>query len=278
METFDGEFRARRPEDKTPDEIQDRLSFLIAARTPEMDGYLLSPASTLPSRVGEIAHLGVYRVVELAESAIREMNRRRAVSSCLLVRGAFETACLVYELMRRVEEFTEGNDSTKIGPLDDFVNNTLLGSKSKEFFLFEEFTSVNVLTHIQKLSKTLDVPLEGYYDRLSEYCHPNSHGMIGLYAIRHNACVAQFAELNDKAERGAMTWCVNALAVALGLMEEGLKQWLKASDKLAVLAEKHIFDRGSWPKDTPYPVTPEMREWLRAEAIRLENERSSDKP
>lgn len=277
MGRFTDEFKLFWP-DASPSAIEARLSVLEACLVTEMDGYLLSPVSKLPSKIGELVILGTYRVVELSDSAIREMSQRRVVSSCLLVRGAFETACLVYEVVRRADGAVELNDPGGVADLREFVDRTLFGSKSKDHALFEQFAAINVLTHIQKLSKKLDVPFSGFYDGLSEYCHPNAHGMIGLYTTRHHAAVTNFTQRNESAERQALSWCLAALNTALDLVDDGAKRWDSVADPLAGLAEEEVYRAGAWPSDTPYPVTREMRVWLRAEAARMLAERSDGGP
>ena len=270
METFDSAFRERHGQKHDwIQRIDEGLGFVGAARAAEIDGYLLSPASTSPALVGELLHLGVYRVTELAESAIRELNRHRVVSGCLLARGAFETSCFVYELVRRVDALLKGKPKVRaemLETLETFAKAGLYGSRSEELAAFKDFRAHNVLNHIQALSKKYDVPFDKCYDRLSEYCHPNANGMLLLYTTKHGAAVAHFTERNEEEADIAIAWCLAAMATALDMMEDSLRQWLDVRDQLAQVAEKVIFDRGTWPKDTPYPVTAEMREALRRAA------------
>ena len=267
MELFAEVFKARHGGSSPCSSVEESLDRLAKGRAKEMDGYLLSPVSQLPSQLGEIMHCGVYRAVELGESSIREMNSRSVVSSCLLVRGVFGTGCLLYESMRRVEVAVNANDLEAFADLHTFIGRTLYGSKSKDLRIFPEIESVNVLTIIKQLSSKIKdgEMFMGFYDRLSEFCHPNSHGMMLLYTERHHAAVAHFTERNEDREHGAMTLAVNALATGLDLVGEALRSWLASTDILAGLVEEAIHIKGTWPADTPYPVTQEMRDRLRAE-------------
>src|SRR5205807_878790 len=57
------------------EDIDSALAELQARKVAEIDGYLLSPVSSIPSKVADLLQLGTRRSVDLAESAIREMNR-----------------------------------------------------------------------------------------------------------------------------------------------------------------------------------------------------------
>ncbi|MEQ1760350.1 MAG: hypothetical protein ABL986_18695 [Vicinamibacterales bacterium] len=50
--------------------IHDGLERLIERKVPEIDGYLLSPVSSLPSKVADVLQLGIRRTIDLTESAI----------------------------------------------------------------------------------------------------------------------------------------------------------------------------------------------------------------
>src|SRR5262245_50297168 len=80
------------------DAIDTALRELAARKVPETDGYLLSPVATLPSRIADLLQLGTRRTIDLAESAIREINLQQVNSSCLLARAVLETCCLMLYL------------------------------------------------------------------------------------------------------------------------------------------------------------------------------------
>ena len=94
MERFSGAIRSAYEEHECPPDIHEALGRLIERKVPEIDGYLLSPVSSLPSKVADVLQLGTRRTIDLTESSIREINREQVISSCLLVRGVLETACL----------------------------------------------------------------------------------------------------------------------------------------------------------------------------------------
>ena len=54
---------------------------------------------------------------------------------------------------------------------------------AKDFRLSEEIEARNVITIIERLTKKLDLPLMCYFERLSEFAHPNYHGMMATYTV-----------------------------------------------------------------------------------------------
>ena len=63
---------------------------------------------------------GVRRTVDLTDSAIREINGRNVIASCMLVRGVLETSCLLWDLIRRVEPIVEDGDVTGLEKLNKY--------------------------------------------------------------------------------------------------------------------------------------------------------------
>jgi hypothetical protein len=117
-------------------------------------------------------------MIELTEAAIWEINRRDLVTSALLARATLETSCMLWGVMFRVEEVAKSGDTAKLADFYPLMDKSLLGGKAKDFRVSEGIEARNVITIIEKLTKKLDVPLMGYFERLSEFAHPNYHGMM----------------------------------------------------------------------------------------------------
>src|SRR6266478_6959383 len=97
--------------------IEERLPKLAALRIAESDGYALSPVAKLPSKVAILMQGGLRRTLELSETAVQEMLAQHIINMCVLVRAAFETACLLYDVVRKAEEVVEKED---VQALDTF--------------------------------------------------------------------------------------------------------------------------------------------------------------
>ena len=222
MERFSKAIQSAYEENECPP-IEEALGRLIERKVPEIDGYLLSPVSILPSKVADVLQLGTRRTIDLTESSIREINREQVISSCLLVRGVIETACLMWNLTRQVTKAVRaGSDLTD---LNTKAENTLLGSgpKAKTFKFFENHVVQNILTIIQRLDKELDAPYAGFYEGLSERAHPNALGMVLVYAETHKARVTTFTDKKGSRVKGPLSLSLSALTSSLRSIHQPLK-------------------------------------------------------
>lgn len=168
----------------TPDQIELVLEDLLKRKIRRVDLRTISPVAGVPLKVFQLFQIGLWRTTELAEAAVRELNREHVSSSHVLVRAVYETCALMLETIRRVEELVNSGDVAKVNDLDGFLKDVLLGSKSKEWSFSEEYAARNVLTLLQKLTKATGLNLMGFYETLSERAHPNYLGMLAVYHRR----------------------------------------------------------------------------------------------
>jgi hypothetical protein len=179
MALFDESIRRQFPEHNGPEDIETALDAMRKLKLLECDGIALSPVSTAPAKVIILLQGGLRRTIELTEATIREINLRNLVSSALLSRGTLETACLLWDVMNVIEEVVASGDRAEVQRLlEETLSKSLFGGKAKEVMLDEAVEARNVITIIQRLSKKFHVPLFGFFERLSEYAHPNYHGMM----------------------------------------------------------------------------------------------------
>jgi hypothetical protein len=163
METFSATVRQTHARDNRCDEIDAALAQLAQRKVQEIDGYLLSPVSSLPSKIADLLQLGTRRAIDLAESAIREMNLQQVNSSCLLVRAVLETCCLMLYVSEQVRQTVQEPAKANFDKLNEFAANMLIGSgpKAKTFYFREGYVVTNILTIIEKLDKKLETPFMG---------------------------------------------------------------------------------------------------------------------
>src|SRR5271169_4889020 len=171
METISATIRKRHAREGSCDAIDTALGELVARKVPEIDGYLLSPVSSLPSKTADVLQLGTRRTIDLAESAIREINLEQVNGSCLLVRAVLETCCLMLYLSEQIRQTVQEPSKADFDRLNEFAANMLMGSgpKAKAFYFKEGFVVTNILTIIEKLDKKLETPFMGFYEGLSEH-------------------------------------------------------------------------------------------------------------
>jgi hypothetical protein len=181
MALFDESIKREFPEHNGPEDIETALDAMRELKRPECDAIALSPVSKAPAQVIILLQAGLRRTIELTEAAIREINLRNLVSTALLSRGTLETASLLWDVMNAIEEVVASGDRAEVKRLLETLSKSLLGGKANEVMIDETIEARNVITIIQRLSKKFDVPLFGFFEKLSEYAHPNYHGMMATY-------------------------------------------------------------------------------------------------
>ena len=145
------------PEDNGPEDIETALDAMRELKRSECDGIALSPVSKAPAQVIILLQVGLRRTIELAEAAIREINLRNLVSTALLSRGTLETACLLWDVVKAIEEVVASDDRAEVKRLLETLSKSLLGGKAKEVMIDETIEARDVITIIQRLSKKFDV-------------------------------------------------------------------------------------------------------------------------
>jgi hypothetical protein len=256
MERFDENIKRDFPEHNTPNDIEAALDTLHSLKMAACDGLALSPVSKVPAQVFILLQVGLRRTIELSEAAIREINRRHLVTAALLSRGTIETSCLLWDVMRQIESVVEKGDTAKIKELLEVLSKSLLGGKAKDVMIDDSIVARNVLTIIGHLSKKLSVPLDGFYARLSEFAHPNYHGMMATYTVEGggDTAIKVFCDRRVSSERTLILTAVGAVATSCSIVVESFTIAAAEMEAMAILAEKEIYESGRWPTDEPYPV------------------------
>ena len=256
METLSAKIRERYARDNSCEDIDAALDVLTSRRVPEIDGYLLSPVSSIPSKIADLLQLGTRRSIDLAESTIRETNREQLNSSCVLARAVLETACLMLYISLQVRRAVQDPTTADFDKLNTFMTNTLVGSgrKAKTFYFKEGHVVTNILTIMEKLDKELETAFLGFYEGLSEHAHPNAHGMALTYAETHKACVTTYTNQKQSRMEVSLGLAIGTLASALQSADMANRYWDSDREAFILLHEKMIHDAGRWPKDTPYPI------------------------
>lgn len=256
MELLSDAIRGKHSRGDRCQDIDEALTALVARKVSDIDGYLLSPVSSTPSRIADVLQLGTRRCVDLAESTIREVNLERMNSSCLLARAVLETGCLMLYLSGLVRHAVGDPASVDLEQLHRFAFDTLVGSgrKAKTFIFMEGDTVTNILTIMEKLDRELKTPFLGLYEGLSEHAHPNAHGMALTYVRTHKACVTTYADQSDGRLAVSLSLTISALATALQVAEMANRHWDQDRAAFILLAEQRIHDAGTWPGDIPFPI------------------------
>jgi hypothetical protein len=255
MEKFTPEFRELHQDDDV-DKIEETLTRLETWLIPKMDGRVLSPTAKLPAKLFDLLQVGLRRSIELSDASIRELNRGSVTASYVLVRAILETTCLLLDASRLAEKATQKNDAAMLNDVDKFLMDVLVGFKSKEWGFSEEYIARNVLTIIQRLSKELGIDLMWFYEGLSERAHPNYLGMLGAYQTppSEGEFVVTFHSPAGEELKPHMNMAIGGLAIATEMMRMALEKFDEIATAFAVLAEREIYEGGTWPDGMEYPV------------------------
>lgn len=224
MEHFDESIKIEFPENNTPNDIEAALDTMHKLKIQECDGIGLSPVSKVPAQMLILTQVGLRRTSELTEAAIREINGRNLVTTALLSRGTLETSCLLWDVMRNVSKVVESNDTARLKDFHTLMSKSLFGGKAKDVRISEEIEARNVITIIENLSKKLDVPLMGFFERLSEFAHPNYHGMMATYTDEGaEGGFKTFCDRRTGTERPLVITALGTIATSCSIIVESFK-------------------------------------------------------
>ena len=256
METLSAKIREKHSSGNSCEDIDAALTALALRKVPEIDGYLFSPVSNIPSKVADLLQLGTRRSIDLAESTIRETKREQLNSSCVLARAALETGCLMLDVSLQVRRAVQDPAKAELNKLNTFMMNTLMGSgrKAKSFYFMEGYFVTNILTIMERLDKELETRSAGFYEGLSEHAHPNAHGMALTYVETHEAGVTTYTNQKRSRVDVSLGLAIGSLASALQIADMANCYWDTDREVFILLQEKMIYDAGTWPQDIPYPI------------------------
>jgi hypothetical protein len=115
-----------------------------------------------------------YRLVDLGEATIFLWANKRWLMSVIAARSVLETIALVHHVVSEVEKAVEAKDLVK---LDEIAMQQTFSQKTGDHGL----PATHILKAIDQLAKVI-TGARDYYDRLSEYTHPNANGHYFFYA------------------------------------------------------------------------------------------------
>ena len=140
----------------------------------KVDPASLTLNSKLPFKAMSLREVLLYRITELTEEACRLYEAKKNVAAILLTRSALETAAMLYWLHMEISGVV---DRSETGSIDSYLMKAIFGSRDG----IGPVEAHNVLTAIQHLDRKYE-KFRRYYDRLSEYAHPNWCGTSGPYS------------------------------------------------------------------------------------------------
>lgn len=214
----------------------------------------VSPVAIIPQKIFDLLQIGLRRNLELAASFINTFNSELFTPLFVIARAVLETGCLVYEIGSRVDQISKQNDKTSLSDFDENVNKALFGVKSNLWGGDpQKCSAFNVLSIIDRLKKQAP-ELRNLYDALSEYAHPNYHGMLAVYAeFNEGTYENHYIDRPFNQESRILEIPLKAFAAGMQQTTESIDLLNENLTVLIKLCEEVIYDKGTWPKNIPYP-------------------------
>ena len=116
----------------------------------------------------------LYRVSELADTALNSYQKNQLVTSAILARALLESVSLLYWLYKELTRAVEEGSSIRITP---FLKRALVGTRNGTTPL----EAHNVLNAIDAMGQDVE-DWRKLYEELCEIAHPNWGGCLGAYA------------------------------------------------------------------------------------------------
>lgn len=155
----------------------------------------------------------LWRVNELAGSAVLSLASNQLVSAAVLIRSLVETAAALYYIGVKVRSIVSSADrKAALSQANTDLSRLLLGRRG------HEPDAINVLTMLGHVEKKIPRARE-IYDDLSELAHPNWYGAALMYSQgrqEEKVTYTEFAHYMDDGEY-ARKLCIAAFEMALGV-------------------------------------------------------------
>lgn len=235
--------------------LEGQLANLEARKIRELDGFLVSPASMLPAAVLDLVQCGLRRTLVLVDVSIREINEMRPITACVLVRAAFETACLINDLAVKTMKLAESKDTGALPEFELHVKRAAGGGGSEEFKV-SEFDALRIGKVIDRVSSELGGIPKRNYNLLSEFAHPNYPGMLAAFkTVGKKECITTFTECEGEMGHRIVGIAAGSLFATSEILELAFKALLPSLKEFVMLRERWNHERGRWPTDLPFPIS-----------------------
>lgn len=201
---------------------------IAAARPQCLQARSLSSRSKLPFKAALYRDTLLWRIEELARSALRAYDCEDHVSGIILARAAMETIAALNSLHHLVTKY-EGGEADRI---DDTLMSMLMGSRTRD----DRPNALNILGAIDRLTKSLTA-MRKLYDELSEYAHPNDCGTASSFAVLKTVPLsATFTRRGEQYDRRA--WLlIESMATSLMLVMPLYAELVAAAPQFALRCE-----------------------------------------
>jgi hypothetical protein len=136
--------------------------------------------SKIAWKIAVFSNAMAHRFIALAEGVALSWNNSNVLSAVLNARAIVETTAIYWEFGGQFSKLAKALD---FGAVDGLAMNYLFGTRDAELLKeAPQLKARQVLNAIDLIDKTLIPHFRSHYDRLSEFCHPNSSGHRALFS------------------------------------------------------------------------------------------------
>lgn len=154
----------------------------------------------------------LHRFIDLCEGALTLLKSGNHVAAVVSARAAQESFAVIAYLSFKLEAFEKDHD---LAELLNTMHRLSIGWKGDEEFP----EMINVLTCIDKVSKTLDPEFRNIYNILSESAHPNYQGVLGAYSTPNHDTKEVVMGISPKSDERLSNLVVTTIQVCALLFE-----------------------------------------------------------
>jgi hypothetical protein len=136
--------------------------------------------SKIAWKIAQFSNAMAHRFISLAEGVALSWNSSNVLSAVLNARAMVETTAIYWEFGGHFSKYSRALD---FGAVDRLAMSYLFSTRDDEILKESpELKARQVLNAIDLIDKTIIPHFRSHYDRLSEFCHPNSLGHRGLFS------------------------------------------------------------------------------------------------
>jgi hypothetical protein len=190
--------------------------------------------SKLAWKVATYKEALLYRTVALTNGCAAAWNRDDVLGCALHARALVETVAVLMDLDKCLDDLLSSED---LVGLDELIMNRSFSTRDKKWEKqHPNRTAVNILTIVKRVDKKneLEGMLTYYYAALSELCHPNRGGHLGLFGTLDRTA----GEVRYSAIKSPVFTQVIAPVMLIGLAERAFDRLDEAVLRLAELQHR----------------------------------------
>ena len=219
----------------------DELGGLLCTRLSAND---VSPIAKVPYKARVLREVLLHRTWELGDSAYTQYENGRVIPAFTLTRAAFETACVLFDLHRRVKAAV---NSDALGDLDEeFLMKALFGRRDDPKVPYHSLNVLTVVDHVDKYvaggRKEREGVLRRHFDNMCEFVHPNWAGAMGAYCHDIDERHSEFGPGRGKVPSQVGLYCLRIAVNIAGGSADGLAE---LEERFRKLCERELPGSGA---------------------------------